>query len=109
MKNNNDPARAAFQAALQLDPRLARAHNSLGVIAAREGKRDEAIQHWKQAVALDPRDYQTLFNLGSALAGLGREAEARPYLEAYVREAPRALEAREVDRVRAWLGAHPAS
>jgi arylsulfatase A-like enzyme/Flp pilus assembly protein TadD len=101
-------ARSEFEAALALDPDVARAHNSLGVIAAREGRMDEAIERWKQAVALDPRDYQTLFNLGSVLQGQGRAAEARPYLEAYVRVAPARQEARDVARVRAWL-AHPAS
>jgi tetratricopeptide (TPR) repeat protein len=109
MNRDSGAARTAFQRALELDPKLARAQNSLGVIAAQEGRREEAIRLWKEAVRIDPRDYQTLFNLGTALIGLGREAEARPYLDAYLRQAPRALEAREMDRVRAWLGAHPAS
>jgi hypothetical protein len=55
-------------------------------------------------VALDPRDYQTLFNLGSALRERGRDADSRRYLEAYLRVAPVALEARDMARVRAWLG-----
>ena len=98
-------ARAAFEAALDIDPDVARAHNSLGVIAAREGRLPEAIERWKRAAALNPEDYQTLFNLGSVLWRSGRGAEARPYLEAYVRMAPAALEARDIARVRALLGA----
>jgi len=104
MANDRVRARQAFEAALDIDPGVARAHNSLGVIAAREGRLDEAIERWKRAVALDPADYQTLFNLGSVLRDRGREAEARPYLEAYLRAAPVALEARDIARVRAWLG-----
>jgi choline-sulfatase len=94
----------AFVAALELDPTLAKAHNSLGVIAAQGGRLDEAVGHWRQAVALNPSDWQTLFNLGSTLRAQGRTAEARPYLESYLKAAPRALEARDIARVRQWLG-----
>jgi arylsulfatase A-like enzyme/Flp pilus assembly protein TadD len=96
-------ARQAFEAALDVDDALARAHNSLGVIAAEEGRLAEAVARWQRAAALDPADYQTLFNLGATLRRLGRETEARPYLEAYLRAAPVALEARDIARVRAWL------
>ena len=91
-------ARQAFEAALDLDPGVARAHNSLGVIAAREGHMPEAFERWKRAVVLNPGDYQTLYNLGSELWQSGRREEARPYLEAYLREAPPALEARDIAR-----------
>jgi len=96
-------ARQAFEAALDMDPGVARAHNSLGVIAAREGHMPEAIERWKRAAALNPDDYQTLFNLGSELWRAGRHEEARPYLEAYLRDAPPALEARDMARVRTLL------
>jgi arylsulfatase A-like enzyme/Tfp pilus assembly protein PilF len=104
MAGQRAPARQAFEAALELDDRVARAHNGLGVIAAAEGRTAEAIARWRRAVALDPGDYQTLFNLGTTLRGAGREEEAREYLQAYLRLAPVALEARDVARVRAWLG-----
>jgi Flp pilus assembly protein TadD len=96
-------ARQAFEAVLDLDPDVARAHNSLGVIAAREGHVPEAIERWKRAVALDPGDYQTLFNLGSELWRSGRHDEARPYLEGYLRDAPPALESRDIALVRRLL------
>jgi arylsulfatase A-like enzyme/Tfp pilus assembly protein PilF len=105
MAGDRAAARQAFAAALDLDDSLARAHNGLGVIAAQEGRTDEAIARWQRAAALDPRDYQTLFNLGAALRGQGRAHEARPYLEAYLRAAPVALEARDMERVRGWLAA----
>jgi len=73
------------------------------VIAAEEGRVDEAVERWKRAVALDPQDYQTLFNLGTTLRRLRQEAEARPYLEAYLSAAPVALEGRDMARVRSWL------
>jgi arylsulfatase A-like enzyme/Flp pilus assembly protein TadD len=96
-------ARQAFEAALDIDPEVARAHNSLGVIAAREGRTPEAVERWKRSVALNPEDYQTLFNLGSQLWQSGRRDEARPYLEAYLRAAPLATEARDIARVRRLL------
>ncbi len=103
MTGDRARAREAFEAALELDSGVARAHNSLGVIAAQEGRMAEAVERWRRAVALDPRDYQTLFNLGVTLRGQGRAEEARPYLEAYLRSAPPALEARDIARVRGWL------
>jgi Tfp pilus assembly protein PilF len=100
-------ARQAFEAALDIDQEVARAHNSLGVIAAEEGHLGEAVERWKRAVVLDPQDYQTLFNLGTTLLKLHREAEARPCLEAYLKAAPLALEGRDIARVRAWLAGGP--
>jgi arylsulfatase A-like enzyme/Flp pilus assembly protein TadD len=97
-------ARQAFEAALDVDGQEARAYNSLGVIAAEEGRMEEAIARWQRAVALDPHDYQSLFNLGETLRKQGRDREARQYLEAYLRAAPKALEQRDMARVRAWLG-----
>ena len=104
MAGDRARARRAFEAALELDDRAARAHNSLGVIAAEEGRTAEAIARWQRAAALDPGDYQTLFNLGATLRDAGRREEAREYLEAYLRLAPVGLEARDIARVRAWLG-----
>jgi Flp pilus assembly protein TadD len=63
----------------------------------------EAAAHWRKAVELDPRDYQTLFNLGTLLMREGHVEEARSYLARYVQEAPAALEGRDVARVKAWL------
>jgi tetratricopeptide (TPR) repeat protein len=110
MSGEHARAREALESALELKPDLARAHNSLGVIAAREGRMGEAVDRWTRAVELDPREFDTLFNLGSTLVGLGRTAEARPYLERFSQEAPPALYARDIAQTRAWLesGSSPA-
>jgi tetratricopeptide (TPR) repeat protein len=97
-------ARAALEAALALNPRVARAHNGLGVLAAEAGRADEAIAHWTQAIALEPKEYDTLFNLGALLVRTGRAPEARPYLERFLREAPPAVYSRDFPKVRGWLG-----
>ena len=93
-------ARAIMEEALVLDPNVSRAHNALGVIAAETGHPDEAIDHWKRAVELNPREWDTLFNLGRQLRRQGREAEARAYLERFVREAPPAQYATDIQRLR---------
>ncbi len=102
-----DKARQALGSALELNPRVARAHNALGVIAAETGEREEAIGHWKTAVSLEPREFDTLFNLGALLVKAGRAAEARPYLERFLREAPEPVYGRDFPKVRAWLNAAP--
>jgi Flp pilus assembly protein TadD len=75
----------------------------LGVIAAREGRLEEAVARWRQALALDPRDFQSLFNLATILKRQGQDAEARLLLERYVKAAPPS-EAKDVAAARAWLG-----
>ena len=107
MSGDRDRASAAFHDALTIDPTLARAHNGLGVIAAERKDYQTALDHWQRAVALDPRDYQTLFNLGDLLVTLGRPAEARPYWERYLAAAPPGLEATDRERVRTWLSNRP--
>jgi cytochrome c-type biogenesis protein CcmH/NrfG len=54
-------------------------------------------------VELDPREFDTLYNLGLTLVRQGRGAEARSYLERFAQSAPPVLYARDVARVRAWL------
>jgi tetratricopeptide (TPR) repeat protein len=51
-----------------------------------------------------PARLPTLFNLGTTLREAGRDEEAREVLQAYLHVAPVALEARDIARVRAWLG-----
>jgi cytochrome c-type biogenesis protein CcmH/NrfG len=54
-------------------------------------------------VQLDPRNFDALFNLATELVNAGRMAEARPYLEQFVRTAPPAFYARDIERLRALL------
>jgi len=98
-------ARPAFEAALALDPDLPRAHNGLGVLEAETGRPDAAIERWRATVRLDPRDFDALFNLGLQLRKQGRGSEARVCLERFVREAPPALYAADIQRARQWLAA----
>jgi arylsulfatase A-like enzyme/Tfp pilus assembly protein PilF len=53
-----DPRRGreSFEEALRLNPNVARAHSSLGFLLAEGGQAEEALAHWKTAVALDPAE-----------------------------------------------------
>jgi tetratricopeptide (TPR) repeat protein len=90
---------ASFARALEQAPNSSRAHAGLGVVALDAGRRDEAITRWRRAVELDRRNFDAMFNLATELVNAGRMAEARPYLELFVRTAPRAFYARDIDRL----------
>jgi arylsulfatase A-like enzyme/Flp pilus assembly protein TadD len=96
-------ARAVLEESLALDPDVSLAHNALGVIAAETGHPDEAIDRWKRAVELNPKEWDTLFNLGKLLRSRGREAEARRYIEQFVEGAPPAQYAADIRSLRASL------
>ncbi|RUL88672.1 FG-GAP-like repeat-containing protein [Tautonia sociabilis] len=53
----------------------------LGQASRALGREDEAIDHWRQAVAADPGHLQAHYRLGRALAEAGRADEAGPILE----------------------------
>ncbi len=109
MAGNREAARGALEQALELDDSLAKANNTLGVMAAQEGRVPEAIARWRKAVEIDSNDYQTLFNLATMLEKQGDLAGARANFEAYVRVAPPALEAKDIAWAKAWLARQVAS
>jgi len=97
-------AREAFLAAVALEPEMARAYGSLGLLAAVSGQPDEAARLWAHALLLAPDDADTLVNLGTLLWREGRREEARPYLERFLASAPPARYAEDLARVRTQLG-----
>ena len=97
-----DAAIAAFRHAVQEDPANGDAWQGLGA-AALEHDRGTAIDAWKRAERLRPRDYDLLFNLGMLLAESARPADALPYLMRFAREAPRDRYASDLMRVDAAI------
>jgi tetratricopeptide (TPR) repeat protein len=73
------------------------------VVAFRSGDRAGAIAQWKRAVALDPNNYDALYNFGVQLVESGQIAEARPYLEQFVRTAPASLYAKDIKELSLFL------
>ena len=83
---------------------MARAYDSLGLLAAVDGKPEEAARLWAHALLLAPDNPNTLFNLGTLLWRQGRREEARPHLERFLAVAPPARYAEDLARVRTQLG-----
>jgi Tfp pilus assembly protein PilF len=92
-------ARQRFEQAVAADPRSSRAHAGAGVVALRAGDRQSAIARWTRAVQLDPRNFDALYNLGTTLAREGQAAAARPYLEEFLRTAPKAFYGKDLEEV----------
>jgi len=100
---DRDRAREAFREALAINSGIARAHSSLGVMSVEDGRKQEAIGHWKAATSLDAREHEKILALGIALDRAGRTAEARACFEFFVDAAPPSRYRREIERARLWL------
>jgi Flp pilus assembly protein TadD len=74
-------AEARLAAVLKLAPDFAPAYGNLGVILRRRGDISGAIDAYRRALALAPRDPSILGNLAALYVGLGREREAKAALE----------------------------
>jgi tetratricopeptide (TPR) repeat protein len=74
--NKPDEAIAAFQRAIDLNPKVAYPHNGLGNVYHSLGRHDEAIAAFQRAIDLDPKDAAPCNGLGNLYADLGRHDEA---------------------------------
>ena len=85
------PARVAALKALEIDPRLAEAHCSLGNILWHEFDWTGAIKEFRTAIELKP-DYATAHQwLAETLGAMGRLPEARAEIELALRTDPTSL------------------
>jgi Flp pilus assembly protein TadD len=75
---------------LTFAPRAHSLHDYLGVQLHRQGRLEEAIEHFNQALAARPWDYSAHNNLGAALAEQGKLQEAIDHFVEAIRAAPRA-------------------
>ncbi len=64
------------------------ARANLGSVYQLQGRLEEAIGHYREAVRLDPADAVSLNSLGAALQAAGRHQEALPLLERAVQARP---------------------
>ncbi|HLQ77808.1 MAG TPA: tetratricopeptide repeat protein, partial [Terriglobia bacterium] len=87
-KGNFDRARTLYQSSIQMNERTARAHFGLGKLALAKVKTKEAVQSFKRAIELDPKEPLYHF-FASEAADLDKNpAESRKQLEEYVRLKP---------------------
>jgi arylsulfatase A-like enzyme/Tfp pilus assembly protein PilF len=89
--------------AIDIDPQLADAYTTLGVLLSSTSRKGEAIDVWKKAVALDAGQFNALYNLWFELAQAGRRSEASVYGRQFVASAPPAFFARDIAEVQAYL------
>jgi Tfp pilus assembly protein PilF len=101
--NDVNTARQHLTRALEMNPRLPLALNTMGVIEARNNDFARALESWQRAVDLDPRQYDALYNIGLVAMRTGRRDVARRALDRFVRTAPRARYARDIDNARQAL------
>ena len=95
--NKNAAAREAFERAVKRQANypdtLPDAWNNLGVIATREGRIEDSIQRFQDALRLNPRHLLALDNLGNAYRQQKKWDEARNALERALEIAPQDPEA----------------
>jgi arylsulfatase A-like enzyme/tetratricopeptide (TPR) repeat protein len=89
--------------ALETDPSLPKAYTTLGVVLAESGRKSEAIDSWKRAVALDGREFDALYNLTILLLESRQMDDARAYAKQFVTTAPPALYGPAIDQLRRFL------
>ncbi len=93
---DNDLGKAAgdLKRASSLAPESGEIEALLGHLAERQGKQTEAVGHFRQAVARDPRDVMSLYALAEAVtreAAAGSEAEYQRLMEKILEVQPNNL------------------
>src|SRR5215470_6316909 len=67
-----DEAARAYAHAIELDPRLAVAHDRLGFVHGLQGRTADAIAGFERARALDPKLFDAQYHLGATLWWTGQ-------------------------------------
>jgi Flp pilus assembly protein TadD len=84
---------ALFKHTLAVTARNAIIQNNLGIVLTHQGRQEEAIAHYMQALRIRPQDPDAHINLGNALASRGRQEEAVAHYMETLRIDPRDAEA----------------
>lgn len=100
---NLPAAETELRLALSIDASLPGAHTALGVVLSRTGRRTEALEAWRRAVALDPSELDALYNLTVELFEAGQIDEGRRVGDRYLAIAPPALMAGDIARVQTLM------
>ncbi len=96
-------AEAFARKAIEADPTLPDAFTTLGVVQSTSGRKADAIESWKRAVALDGTQFNALYNLWLELAAAGRRDEASAYGRQFVATAPPAFFQPDIARIKRYL------
>ncbi|HVT57730.1 MAG TPA: sulfatase-like hydrolase/transferase [Thermoanaerobaculia bacterium] len=96
-------ARDYLERALKLNDRLPIAWNTLGVALYQLKATAAALDAWTRAAALDPGQFEALYNLGLVAAAQGDRERARGALTRFVAAAPKARWGDEIGKAQAVL------
>jgi tetratricopeptide (TPR) repeat protein len=66
-KGDSAGASACAKRALELDPQSPEVHNLLGYASALEGEPEEALEHYRQAIALDETYFEAMLNAAEVM------------------------------------------
>lgn len=75
-------ARAQYEKALAEDIRDAAAHHNLGIVLLQLDANEEAISHFREAIAIQPDFAEAHYNLGTALKSSDRKAAEEHLIQA---------------------------
>ncbi|MBS1188067.1 MAG: repeat-containing protein [Burkholderiaceae bacterium] len=88
-RGNLEHADALIQTVLEREPRHFDALHVLGVIRVQQRRRDDAVELFRQAIAVNPGSSLVHFNLAAILSESGQDIEALPHHERTVNLSPR--------------------
>jgi superkiller protein 3 len=100
LQNRLDEALENVQKSIQIKPRLAMAHNLLGIIFEKRSSLDEAIASYAAAVKIVPEDVLFNYNLGVAYFKNGDYARAK---EIFLKISGRVTDAETKDTINRYL------
>jgi tetratricopeptide (TPR) repeat protein len=66
-KGDSAGAIACARRALEIDPQSPEVHNLMGFASALEGEADEALEHYRQAIALDDTYFEAMLNAAEVM------------------------------------------
>jgi arylsulfatase A-like enzyme/Flp pilus assembly protein TadD len=101
--NRPAAARDNLEMALKFGKRHARAWNALGVAYQQLGDEPKAIHAWEECIALNPEQYDALYNIGRVAGHAHDWKKAREALEKFVATAPPKQYGKDIAEVRAVL------
>jgi Tfp pilus assembly protein PilF len=81
-------AAAAYKDVLKSDRKHAASHHRLAVVCERQGKSDEAEEHFRLALRQSPNDAELLCDFGYSLYLRGQFAEAESHLRGALKRVP---------------------
>jgi arylsulfatase A-like enzyme/Tfp pilus assembly protein PilF len=90
-----------FRKAIAVDERLASAYNGMAVTLYRQGLANEALLNWEKSVTIEPRQTETLYNLGRIYLKMNRKQKALHFLKLFLENASPLKYAKDIEEVNA--------